>query len=1140
MNQKSVELPARYDILDALGGGGGGTVMRVFDKFRNEELALKLFNPTGDALNDEESFKAEFLISSAVVHPNLCQVYDFGWDAGNRPFFTMEYINGEELRSQAVRSSKETFLEVLHQLCLGLTLLHRSGLTHNDLKPANVRVNHGQDGAAVKILDFGLAREYDPSRAVGLSGTVEYMAPELFNSEVPSARSDIYSLGILLYELIGGRTPFRSSDPLEVISGHVEEDVPEVRAVLDFINSDTIASVLNMLAKKPENRPESVSDAFRSIVQSLGCDPDGFSDNSISMYFDSALRRVLSRAKWFSDVLDNCKDGAVIGCTDSDIRETAENLIRQHLQTRFTNADLEGSGSSFTAVNAPQAVRIRSEITNGSGNPGPNQLILADIKTYGTVPQEFDGAVIVDGDSVHTSALELILVENCRISGIMNPVLDLFGGTQQVAKHVLSRFQESGIACNAVDGVAIDPGKLKTFELDDQMSALIHKQMEPLTGDEREFISRLSIFSHPFRADLVAEVLNMDLRQARESLDKMCSARVLSCDGETYEFKHPVVQSVQYSRLDPDTRRELHISSANALLNDDYSDKIDRVAWISRHFLLGGNIPDGLEAAVEYQQLEADRGEFVRPEELLSLAETLFYTSNGHDPNMESKLLISMGDMYRAQGKAETALEKYNKVTELKDIEPLTLAKTYKKLGDVYKSRVEFSEGLRSLNKALELFTQVDDRLEISHVLNNMGNIHWINSEYDFALEKYQEALKIQQELDSIRDIASTLSNIGSTYYIKGSHNSAIEYFNRSIELKKQIDDQPEIARTYNNMAVVYFQKGESGRSLNYLNRSLVINRRIGALKEVMFNLENIAEVCVGLGERKRAEEVAAEGLAMARRIEDTPHKGIFSYWLGVLYTERGLYGKAREYLQAALDVSDKTTDKLFIVRTRNLLACNYLLLNNHENAGECLSQAKKVVSPLEFTAEMAQVRLIELRKRFVGGESASEVLAALDAVEGNITNKELRKEHCELLLLKLEILASVGRIPADVLEKFDKLTEIDQHTIYRSYLYVYLGISSVNDKLYNEALSYFDQAEVMAKAFEQRELLWKINFRVGRVFMSQLEYEDAFIRLRRAGDIVKEIALNIGDRELTRSYMKGREVVELLEAVRQLAVKLA
>jgi ATP/maltotriose-dependent transcriptional regulator MalT len=333
---------------------------------------------------------------------------------------------------------------------------------------------------------------------------------------------------------------------------------------------------------------------------------------------------------------------------------------------------------------------------------------------------------------------------------------------------------------------------------------------------------------------------------------------------------------------------------------------------------------------------------------------------------------------------------------------------------------------------------------------------------------------------------------------------------------------------------------GESGRALSYLNQSMAINRQIGAQKEILFNLENIADTCICLGKYNRAEEVSAEGLAMARRLGDIPHLGVFSTFLAQINTERGLYGSALEFLGKSMEVSEQITDKPFTVRTLLVLAENYLLMNAPEKAEEQLDRARKICSPIEYDDLLIRLKILTVNVRHSLEEDPEPLLKTLDNIDKESEQRHYRREQCESLLLRLDILAQHGKTSEYALEKLDDMTNLDQFAAFRGFLYYYLGIAGYQDRAYGEALSHFERASVVAKASEQRELLLKAHLSAGRVHMAKLEYEDAFMRLKKAGAILKEIAGNIGDDALARSYMSSADKLEIFDTVKRLTAKLA
>src|ERR1700722_15093161 len=213
-------LAGRYRIVALLGRGGMGEVYRADDLTLGQALALK-FLPE-QAASDEallERFRNEVRIARKVSHPNVCRVYDVGEIDGNT-FFTMEYVDGEDLASLLRRIGRlpsDKALEIARQLCAGVAAAHAKGVLHRDLKPANIMLDgRGQ----VVVTDFGLAGLNDQIQGADIrSGTPAYMSPEQLAGKEVTAQSDLYSLGLVLYEVFTGKRAFTAEALAALVRG---------------------------------------------------------------------------------------------------------------------------------------------------------------------------------------------------------------------------------------------------------------------------------------------------------------------------------------------------------------------------------------------------------------------------------------------------------------------------------------------------------------------------------------------------------------------------------------------------------------------------------------------------------------------------------------------------------------------------------------------------------------------------------------------------------------------------------------------------------------------------------------------------------------------------------------------------------
>ncbi len=261
----------RYEIIEELGKGGMGKVYRVEDKKIKQEVALKLIKP--EIASDKktiERFSNELKTARMISHPNVCRMFDLGEEKGKH-YITMEYISGEDLKSfirRARQLTTGTAINIAKQVCEGLSEAHRLGVVHRDLKPQNIMID--KEGNA-RIMDFGIARSLTGKGITGagvMIGTPEYMSPEQVDGKDPDQRSDIYSLGIILYEMVTGRIPFEGDTAFSIGVKQKSEMPRNPRELNSQIPDDLSQLILRYLEKDKEKRPQSAVE-LRSELESI-------------------------------------------------------------------------------------------------------------------------------------------------------------------------------------------------------------------------------------------------------------------------------------------------------------------------------------------------------------------------------------------------------------------------------------------------------------------------------------------------------------------------------------------------------------------------------------------------------------------------------------------------------------------------------------------------------------------------------------------------------------------------------------------------------------------------------------------------------------------------------------------------------
>ncbi len=259
----------RYQIIEELGKGGMGRVYRVLDKKLNEEIALKLIKPEiAKDTKTVERFSNELKIARKIGHKNVARMFDLNEEKGTH-YITMEYVRGEDLKKLIRKMGQLSVgqaIPIAMQICEGLGEAHRLGIVHRDLKPQNVMVD--EDGNA-RIMDFGIARSVETKGITGagvMIGTPEYMSPEQVEGKEVDHRSDIYSLGVILYEMVTGQVPFEGDTPFTIGVKHKSEKPKDPKELNAQIPDDLNRVILKCLEKERENRYQSAGEMQKELT----------------------------------------------------------------------------------------------------------------------------------------------------------------------------------------------------------------------------------------------------------------------------------------------------------------------------------------------------------------------------------------------------------------------------------------------------------------------------------------------------------------------------------------------------------------------------------------------------------------------------------------------------------------------------------------------------------------------------------------------------------------------------------------------------------------------------------------------------------------------------------------------------------
>lgn len=272
MLSKGQKINDRYEIVKNIGEGGMANVYLAKDTILDRSVAIKVLR--GDLSSDDKfirRFEREALSVSNLSHPNIVEVYDVGEEDGNH-YIVMEYIDGKTLKQLLKKRESLTLSEVIDimtQLTDGISHAHESYIIHRDIKPQNIMI---EDDGRIKITDFGIAMALNATQLTqtnSVMGSVHYLPPEQASGRPATIKSDIYALGIMMYELLTGNVPFKGDNAVEIALKHMKDKIPSVRKQDPSIPQSVENIILKAAAKNPRNRYESAKEMHEDLLHCL-------------------------------------------------------------------------------------------------------------------------------------------------------------------------------------------------------------------------------------------------------------------------------------------------------------------------------------------------------------------------------------------------------------------------------------------------------------------------------------------------------------------------------------------------------------------------------------------------------------------------------------------------------------------------------------------------------------------------------------------------------------------------------------------------------------------------------------------------------------------------------------------------------
>ncbi len=1087
-----------------IGAGGCGIVYSA-NHARWGQVAAKVAISADDEIR--RLFLAEYTRLRSFRHRAILKAHDLFFLDDCRPVIIMQLCDGGDLyQATDLRPLRERFYP-LGQVLSAIEYLHLLGLIHRDLKGENILMS---TTAGAQLSDLGLAAaKSEESRERG--GTLEYMAPEVIANQGATMESDTYSLGIILYRLATGSLPFVSSDPVQIISRKQQPDALPFETLASLVSPRFARLVRQCIDPDPAERPKSAKEIAEQLVLDKLIDPADFGSRKFADFFHHYI---------YSYNAGFCRQ---------ELKELPKHLVISH-EFQDDAGELNESISDFLKQSGYLVNASETELQfYRSGESEPGTIILTALTT--------------DSQCVRYSELDRFAFDAILgkiITREIEPatadlIYGLSSGNLALLTVLLSQLERENRFDVSSGKLKLSPLQRAYFQPDDLYYRVAGKMLPKLPPHLEEIAGFLAADTGGFP---LAELLAME-RLSQKEYDDLVQCGLLQA--HTRSIARGYMRRCLYQSLDPLTARRYHSGWIKIIGETDELPSMERERLLVHHYHRAGAVQEAVEAAMRLATLLQDEQNIEEAASVLEFAGSM--AGNRADLRLYVTMLLKRADLLNKLGDFTAALSAYSRVVRFGrriDVSELVAA-AYKRLGDVYKGKRDYRRGNRALDRAVKIYGEEGNELELSHCYNNIGNICWIDGDLSAAAANYEKALAIQRKLGVLRDIASTLSNLGSIRCILHGYDSGIPLFKESIEIKKQLNDLPELARTYNNLAVAYFELDELATAHEYLRQSFEINQRIGANSELHYNYDNFHEIEIRRGNHSKAREWLIEGLKNSPR-EAHSVRGGFITSLAALAILEGRYAKAGALLAAARAREEKVTDRQFSMRLAATYSDYYYCLHDYGQAYDHVQTAIEFAQKIGETKGNATFLIRRARIERAISRPLAEVQATLDEAGRFLMPLPGKREKHELILDCAELALVTGNIreaESDLSQAID-FPEFDGIVTFRARLYLLRGLLEMQREHYSRAIPLLNDAVLAAKSSRMTEMLWYGLLMLGDCQRQQNQLEQSLKSYIEAFNTVKQLAGEITDKRLRKLYLSDKRKALLGKRLEEMSTLVA
>jgi len=913
----------RYQILEKLGEGGMGRVYKALDLELDKPVALKTVRMEKGGAEILERFKQELILARQITHKNVVRIHDLGEFEGMK-YFTMELVEGQSLGEILKERTKVTVAEsvsFMKQMLSGLAEAHSQGVVHRDLKPQNIMLDNDKN---IRIMDFGIARTADSATMTGTSemmGTPDYISPEQVKGETADAQSDLYSFGIILYELLTGETPFKGDTPISKIVARIQTKPASPRDLNPEIPKYLERIILKCLEVDPELRYESAD----AIAEDLEREQV---DRSVWL---RARKAVVRRSGWLvaAMMVASLGLGAWYYLTQQTETLAAENvttlaILPFHNSTGSDDLGWLASGIPemlITDISQSQSLRplMSSQIARILEGLDKEAETRFDDETISVVADIAKADYTLSGQFVESGG-DIRIDLNLRDSttGIVEPVK-----VSGLASEVLSMMDTITTKVSE----KLDPRSLRNNR---PLAEVSTDAVEALMAYNRG-LEQLRRGANQSAIPLFVEATTVDPGFAM-ALARLAEAYFQT--GDDAAAASTIVQAqAQADDVDLPLHERYQIHAIAARINDEPDVAVESYRKIAAMY------PDDPEALYSLANSLETLGDL---EESIEMYEKVLEIDASY-----GAALLGLGRSLVVNGRSTEAIERLRSVMAVEEFQEdgETLGMLHSILGVAFRDISKYDEAIVELEASLRHRRDTGDTRGVVATLTNLGTVYQFRGDLDESRVHLMEALDLAVEMRNVAVESFAAYTLGVTVEAAGDVDAAFAYYRRSLQIELERMDNKELAVRIDAIAGLHRLRGQFADARVYLAQARIHLGHAQDRYETALNLEIEGKIHSDLGDGAQALESLLQALSIYQEIDDRRGTASAQLALAEVYVSQGRFDDARYEATESLAAFTELGLTWYVAESHVALGESLIGLEELDEADAQLTIARQLLS---------------------------------------------------------------------------------------------------------------------------------------------------------------------------------------------------